>query len=154
MSPILREHDSTHREVWDMRRNTLVYHTKQVLFVALSTAFMAGCNFDLSEIFGSELQKISLSGPDIVSVGDTVRLTASGTVTGVVGLLFVDPIRDDRFGVSDPTVVMITPFNPPSGDTTSFASVNVKGLKVGTAQVTVTARGKSATHSVQVVPPT
>ena len=113
---------------------------------------MAGCNLDLAGAAGgpTELDKISLTGPSTVQVGDTIRLTASGSVTGLIGILVLDPIRDGSFSVSDSTIASIVPFNPPPGDTTSFASVRVKGLKVGNVQVTVRARGKSDTHSVAV----
>jgi hypothetical protein len=122
--------------------------------LALSTMLMAGCNLDLAGAAGGPtgLDKISLTGPSTVQVGDTIRLTASGSVTGLIGILVLDPIRDGIFSVSDSTIAAIVPFNPPPGDTTSFASVRVKGLKAGGVQVTVRARGKSDTHSIVVTP--
>jgi hypothetical protein len=120
----------------------------------VGTVLMTGCNLDFTGLAGGPtgLDKISLSGPSTVQVGDTIRLTASGSVTGFVGFLFLDPIRDGKFTVSDSTVAAIVPLIPPPGDTTSFASVRVEGLKSGSVQVTVRARGKSQTHSVEVTP--
>lgn len=119
-----------------------------------STAAVAGCNLDLAGVPGgpTQLGKISLTGPSTVQVGDTIRLTASGSVTGLIGFFLIDPIRDGKFTVSDSTIAAIVPFNPPPGDTTSFASVRVDGLKCGSIQVTVSTRGKSATHAIQVTP--
>jgi hypothetical protein len=121
---------------------------------ALATVLLAGCNLDLAGVAGGPtgLDKISLTGPSTMQVGDTIRLTASGSVTGPVGFLLIDPVRDGSFGVSDATIVAIVPFNPPPGDTISFASVRVEGLKSGRVQVTVRARGKSDTHSIDVTP--
>jgi hypothetical protein len=128
--------------------------TAAIGVVVLSTMLMAGCKLDFAAATGgaTELDRISLSGPSTVQVGDTIRLTASGSVTGLAGLLFLDPIRDGEFSVSDATIASILPFNPPPGDTTSLASVRVKGLKAGSVQVTVRARGKSDTHSIAVTP--
>ena len=139
-----------------MRRYPQLKWTNDVLVKAflVATVLMMGCNVDLTGLAGgpTELDKISLSGPSTVQVGDTIRLTASGSVTGFVGFLFLDPIRDGKFTVSDSTVAAIVPLIPPPGDTTSFSSVRVEGLKSGSVQVTVRARGKSQTHSVEVTP--
>lgn len=139
-----------------MYRHTSLDSTKAaaVGVLALATMLMAGCNLDFTGVAGGPtgLDKISLTGPSMVQVGDTIRLTASGSVTGLVGFLLIDPIRDGSFTVSDVTIAAIVPFNPPPGDTTSFASVRVEGLKSGRVQVTVSARGKSDTHSIDVTP--
>jgi len=141
-----------------MRHYSRVKSAKDVLIgvVLVGTAFMSGCNADLLGVssFETGLDKISLYGPSTVQVGDTVRLSASGSVTGIIGYLLIDRIPDGKFAVSDPTIAAILPFNPPPGDTTSFASVRVEGLKIGRVEVTVRARGKSATHSVEVTPAT
>lgn len=136
-----------------MRRYSQVQSTKFVLLVVLvGTVFVTGCNVDPLGVsaFETGLNKISLTGPSTVQVGDTIRLTASGSVTGLIGFLLVDRIADGKFAVSDPAIAAILPFNPPSSDTTSFASVRVEGLKIGKVEVTVRARGKSETHSVEV----
>src|SRR6266403_5648618 len=137
-----------------MRRYAHLKSTKDVLlglFLA-GTALLAACNLDLTGIAGGPtgLERISLTGPSTVQVGDTIRLSASGSPSGLIGFLFLDPIRDGKFTVSDATTAAIVPLIPPPGDTTSVASVRVQGLKVGSVQVTVSARGKSATHPVVV----
>ena len=121
-------------------------------FFLIATALITGCNLDLTGIAGGPtgLERISLTGPSTVQVGDTIRLSASGSPSGLIGFLFLDPIRDGKFTVSDATIAAIVPLIPPPGDTTSVASVRVQGLKVGSVQVTVSARGKSATHPVVV----
>ena len=128
------------------------FKSRVSVVVLIGTALFTGCKLDLAGVAGGPtgLGKISLMGPSTVQVGDTIRLTAYGDVTGIIGYLLIDRITDGRFTVSDPAIAAIVPFNPPSGDTTSFASVRVEGLKSGSVQVTVSARGKSATHPVQV----
>jgi hypothetical protein len=118
----------------------------------IGTALLAGCNLDVTGVGGGPtgLENISLTGPSTVQVGDTIRLSASGSPSGLIGFLFLDPIRDGKFTVSDATIAAIVPLIPPPGDTTSVASVRVQGLKIGSVQVTVSARGKSATHPVEV----
>ena len=129
-------------------------HAARVGALMLATTFLAGCNLGVLDLAGGNLQKVSLSGPSVVQVGDTIRLTASGSVDGLLGLMFLDRLLDARFTVSDPTVASISPFIPPKGDTTSFASVLVQGRKVGRVNVTVTDGSKSDTHPVDVVAPT
>ena len=125
----------------------------RVAAVTLATAFLGACDMSSLgiDIAGGGLEKISLSGPSVVQVGDTIRLTASGSVTGLIGLLFLDRILDARFTVSDPNIATIQAFIPPKGDTTSFASVLVRGEKVGRVDVKVSARSKSDMHPVDVV---
>jgi len=141
-----------------MRRYSQFKPTNDLLagVFLIGTVLVTGCNADLAGVSSLQtgLNKISLTGPSTVQVGDTVRLTASGSVTGLIGFLLIDPIRDGKFAVSDPTIAAILPFNPPPGDTTSFASVRVEGLKIGRVEVTVSARGKSESHSVEVTPAT
>ena len=124
-------------------------HIAGVVALILATAILSGCNLTGLD-FGGGLDKISLDGPSVVQVGDTIRLTASGSVSGLLGLLFLDRVLDARFKVSDPTVATIQPFIPPKTDTTSFSSVLVRGRKVGRVNVTVSARSKSGTHIVDV----
>ena len=139
-----------------MYRHTPLEWTRAVSAGVLAGAIvlMAACMPDFSRVAGGPtgLDKISLTGPSTVQVGDTIRLIASGSVTGIIGLLVIDPIRDGSFTVSDATIAAIVPFNPPAGDTTSFASVRLQGLKSGRVDVTVRARGKSDTHPVDVTP--
>ena len=118
----------------------------------IGTALISGCNLDLTGVAGGStgLISISLTGPSTVQVGDTIRLSASGSPNGLIGFLVLDPIRDGKFTVSDATIAAIIPLIPPPGDTTSVASVRVQGLKSGSVLVTVSARGKSATHPVEV----
>ena len=123
----------------------------RVIATMLGTAFLGACNLTGLDYAGGELEKVSLEGPSVVQVGDTIRLTAGGSVSGLVGLFAFDRLLDARFTVSDPTVATIQTFIPPEGDTTSFTTVLVRGRKVGRVDVTVSARSKSGTHPVDVV---
>jgi len=112
----------------------------------------ADCNFDLAPVSDEgRLTKISLYGPSQVQVGDTIRLSAEGSVSGLVGILFYDRILDGRFSASDTTIATILPFIPLPTDSTSVASVLVEGRKVGTVQIKVSARGITETHRVDVM---
>jgi len=134
-----------------MRRYSRFKWTVSGVFL-IGTALITGCNLDLTGVAGGPtgLDSISLTGPSTMQVGDTIRLSASGSPSGLIGFLLLDPIRDGKFTVSDATIAAIVPLIPPPGDTTSVASVRVQGLKIGSVQVTVSARGKSATHPVVV----
>ena len=128
------------------------HHTAKIGLVGLVTILCAACNFDLAPVSDEgRLTKISLYGPSQVQVGDTIRLSAEGSVSGLVGILFYDRILDGRFSASDTTIATILPFIPPPGDSTSVASVRVQGRKVGTVQIKVSARGLTETHRVDVV---
>ena len=124
----------------------------RISVLSLATALVGGCNMTGLD-FGGELQSISLSGPSVVQVGDTIRLTAAGSVSGLIGMLFLDRLLDARFTTSDATVATIQAFIPPATDTTSFSSVLVTGRKVGRAGITVRARSQSDTHFVDVIAP-
>ena len=114
---------------------------------------VVACKIDVSGLTDEgRLLSITLDGPSQVQVGDTIRLSAYGKVSGLVGLLFIDRLLDGKFTASDPNLVSIQPFYPPSTDTTSTSSVLVTGRTVGSVEVTVTARGKKGMHPVQVIP--
>ena len=120
--------------------------------LSLITVLCANCNFDLGPANDEgRLTKISLYGPSQVQVGDTIRLSAEGSVSGIVGILFYDRILDGRFSASDTTIATILPFIPPPTDSTSVASVLVEGRKIGTVQIKVSARGVTETHRVDVI---
>lgn len=98
------------------------------------------------------LVSINISGDSIVHVGDTVRLSTFGRVSGIIGLLTYDRVLDAVWTVSDPAVASVTPIKPPPGDSTSTAAVLVKGLRPGSVQVTATARRVRESVGVRVVP--
>jgi hypothetical protein len=120
--------------------------------LSLITILCAACDFNLGPASDEgRLTKIGLYGESQVQVGDTIRLSAEGSVSGIVGLLFYDRILDGRFSASDTTIATILPFIPPPSDSTSVASVLVEGRKVGTVQIKVSARGITGTHRVDVI---
>ena len=120
--------------------------------VALITGLLNGCNFDLGPLTDDgRLLSISLGGPSQVQVGDTITLTAMGSVSGLIGIFFYDRILDGKFSISDPATASIIPFYPPPGDSTSFTGVKVVGRKPGSVVVAVTARRVTGIHSVEVI---
>ena len=134
------------------RYRSISRRAAKIGLLSLLTILCADCKLDLAPLTDEgRLTAISLYGPSQVQVGDTVRLSAMGSVSGIIGLLAYDRILDGRFTASDTTIATILPFTPPPNDTTSFTSVRVEGRKVGTVQITVSARGISETHLVDVI---
>jgi hypothetical protein len=105
------------------------------------------------DIGGGHLVSISVAQSSVVEVGDTIRLTATGNLDGLLGMLSYDPILDARWSVSDPTVARLEPLPPPpKEDSFPKARTLIRGMQPGTVHVTATARGLSGEAIVRVFP--
>lgn len=115
---------------------------------------LTACGGNITEPFnfGGRLVSISIQGDSLVQSGDTVRLSAQGKLSGLIGSLAYDRVLDAVWTVSDPEVASIVPVKPLAGDTTSSSAVILTGLRQGTVQVTATARGVQGSASVRVLP--
>lgn len=114
---------------------------------------LGACKGDITSPFNfGQLVSIGISGDSVVTVGDTIRLSTRGKIDGIIGILASDRVLDAVWSVSNPTIVSVTPVHPPPGDSTSTASLLVRGVRAGSVQVTATARKVSGTTTVRVVP--
>ncbi len=121
---------------------------------SLTCALLLSACRPITNPFADEgrLTRIEINGDSVVQVGNTLRLSTYGRVSGVVGILTYDRVLDAAWSASDPTIVSITPIKPPAGDSTSTASLLVRGVRAGSVQITVSARGVHATAPVRVTP--
>lgn len=125
----------------------------RVAACAAAVLLSGACIDQITNPYADEgvLKSISVSGPDSVLVGDTIRLGARGTVGGLTGLFFFDRLLDAKWSVSDASLAQLTSILPPSGDSTSTTQALVRGLRAGTVQVTARARNISGVKTVRVV---
>lgn len=104
---------------------------------------------------GGRLQSITLSasGGPVVEVGDTIRLTAIGTVDGLVGLFHYAPILDAVWATTDPSVARLEALPaPPPDDPAPSARTLVRGIAPGTARVSASSGGVTGEVPVRVLP--
>jgi hypothetical protein len=116
---------------------------------------VAGCNMDLTGIqqtIGGYLTGIGVH-PDSATmhVGDTLRMSATGGVSGLIGMLGYDPLPDATWQSSNSAVARLEPVAPPPPDSYPAARVRLLAWRPGETQVTVSARGFSATARVIVI---
>jgi hypothetical protein len=114
---------------------------------------LSACKISTDIGIGGALNEITLSGPSFVAVGDTVRLSTWGRVSGIIGILAYDRVLDASWTVSDPSIATLVPTLPPKNDTTTTASAIVRGLGPGSVEITVSARGISGKTTMRVVQP-
>jgi hypothetical protein len=108
----------------------------------------------LDEVFSSNLKAIGVTSGAVVEVGDTVRLEASGSVSGLIGLFSYAPVLDAEWSVADPLVAkLITLPPPPPEDSFPRARILVQGLKPGTVAVSAQSHGIRGSADVRVVSP-
>lgn len=114
---------------------------------------LSACGEKITMPFTNEgrLLSIRVSGPGVVQVGDTIRLSTWGKVDGIIGIFTYDRVLDARWTVSDPTIASLAPVKLLPSDTTSGSAVIVRGLRTGSVQVTAAARGVSGSAAVNVV---
>lgn len=126
--------------------------------VAASALMISGClDFTgLNEVTdtvggGDGLVSITIYGDSVIAVGDSMRVTAGGTPSGVLGMFTYDRLLDAVWAPSDPRVASVEARLPPRGDSLSTTAALVRGLRPGTVQITAAARGKAGHLTVHVV---
>ncbi|MEA2762658.1 MAG: hypothetical protein QOD47_1942 [Gemmatimonadaceae bacterium] len=108
----------------------------------------------LSEVFSSELTAIGVTSGGVVEVGDTIRLDASGHVSGLIGIFSYAPVLDAVWSVSDPLIAkLITLPPPPPEDSFPRAQILVQGVHVGRATVSAQSHGIRGSADVRVISP-
>lgn len=106
----------------------------------------------LNEAFSSSLTSIGVTSGGIVEVGDTIRLNASGSVSGIIGIFSYAPILDAQWSVSDPLIARLELLPPPPAeDSFPQARVLVRGLKPGKATVSAQSQGIRGSAEVRVI---
>jgi hypothetical protein len=116
--------------------------------------FLTAC-VDLTglDIAGGHLTSISVEHGAIVEVGDTVRLSATGSVDGIIGIFSYDRLLDASWAISDPKIAQLQPLPlPPHQDSSTPTQTLVRGLRPGTVTVTASARGLSGKAPLRVIP--
>lgn len=121
--------------------------------LAVALGLGACIDFTGLDIAGGHLISIWVDQGGVVEVGDTLRLTASGNVDGLLGIWSYDPILDARWAVSDPAIAQVVPLPPPpKGDSFPTARTLIRGLRPGAVHVSATARGVRGEAIVRVFP--
>jgi hypothetical protein len=107
----------------------------------------------LDEVFSSNLTAIGVSS-GVVEVGDTIRLSATGSVSGLIGIFSYAPVLDAEWSVSDPRIAKLIPLPPPPPDDSfPHARILVQGVKPGTVSVSAQSHGIRGSADVRVVSP-
>jgi hypothetical protein len=107
----------------------------------------------LSEIYSSNLTAIRVTSGGVVEVGDTIRLEASGSVGGLIGIFSYAPVLDAEWSVSDPLVAkLMTLPPPPPEDSFPRARILVQGVQPGKVTVSAQSHGIRGSADVRVVP--
>lgn len=131
-------------------------HFLNALMIATTLAITACKVLDLSgleEVFSSNLTAIGVTSGGVVEVGDTVRLEASGSVSGLIGIFSYAPILDAEWSVSNPLVArLITLPPPPPEDSFARARVLVQGVQPGNVTVSAQSHGIRGSSDVRVIP--
>jgi hypothetical protein len=132
-----------------LRRVVLVFSS-----VALSGCLdMTGLG-ELSELISGKLIGISVTPSVSIVVGDTARLEATGQISGLMVILGAyDVLPDAEWNISNPTIARLEQVEPPAVDSYPGARIRLRGLRVGQATVSVSARGQTGTTEVIVLPP-
>lgn len=128
---------------------------RRVIPLGVALMLTACVDFTGLDIAGGHLTSISVDHGAIVEVGDTVRLSATGGVDGIIGLLAYDRLLDATWTISDPTIAQLqllpAPLPPPQDSSTPTRTL-VRGRRPGTVTVTASARGLSGAAPVRVIP--
>lgn len=122
--------------------------------LALFAVLTTGCHYEplgtSLDIAGGGLAGIDLRGDSLVVLGSFIRMEATGSVGGLLGMFYYDPLADAHWSTQDASIATVTP-NPVDGDKTRPAQATVGGVGLGTTYITVSTRGFSATQRVRVV---
>ena len=126
---------------------------RRIIPPAVALALTACADLTGLDFVGGHLTSISVDHGAIVEVGDTVRLSATGSVDGLIGLFSYDRLLDASWAISDPTIAQLQPLPPPPPEDSSTPTRTlVRGRRPGTVTVTATARGLSGEAPVRVIP--
>lgn len=126
---------------------------RRIIPPAVALALTACADLTGLDFVGGHLTSISVDHGAIVEVGDTVRLSATGSVDGLIGLFSYDRLLDASWAISDPTIAQLQLLPPPPPqDSTTPTRTLVRGRRPGTVTVTATARGLSGEAPVRVIP--
>jgi hypothetical protein len=128
---------------------------RRIIPLAVALVLTACADLTGLDFVGGHLTSISVEHGAIVEVGDTVRLSATGSVDGIIGLLSYDRLLDASWAISDPTIAqlqLLPPPPPPPEDSSTPTRTLVRGRRPGTVIVTATARGLSGEAPVRVIP--
>jgi hypothetical protein len=126
---------------------------RRIVPAAVALALTACADLTGLDFVGGHLTSISVDNGAIVEVGDTVRLSARGSVDGLLGLFSYDRLLDASWAISDPTIAQLQLLPPPPPeDSSTPARTLLRGRRPGTVTVTATARGLSGEAAVRVIP--
>jgi hypothetical protein len=127
---------------------------RRIIPLTVALALTACADLTGLDFVGGNLTSISVEHGAIVEVGDTVRLSATGSVDGIIGLLSYDRLLDASWAISDQTIAqlqLLPPPPPPPQDSSTPTRTLVRGRRPGTVTVTATARGLSGEAPVRVI---
>jgi hypothetical protein len=135
----------------------MLTHALRRLTLLVAVIFPFGCGdlTGLGDIFGGRLASVSVHADQgtVVEAGDTLRLTATGSVDGLQGLWNYAPILDAIWATSDPTVARVEALPPPPPqDSFPQARTLIRGVRPGTARVTASSGGITGEVTVRVIP--
>jgi hypothetical protein len=120
------------------------HRLSQIVALLIAAPGLGACDLmrpvDLTDIFGSPLLSISVAGDSDVVVGDTIRLKATGSVGGLIGLLSYDPLRDAKWSSSDTSIAMVIRPAPSPADTLA-SPILVRGIRPGRVVIEASTRG-------------
>ena len=132
-----------------------IYRLRYLVGLSATLGLTACTDLTGLDFAGGRLQSITVraSGPAVVEVGDTIRLTATGTVDGLLGLFNYAPILDAIWATSDPSVARLEALPPPPvDDPAPSARTLVRGVAPGTARVSASSSGVMGEVTVRVIP--
>jgi hypothetical protein len=126
---------------------------RRIIPPAVALALTACADLTGLDFVGGHLTSISVDNGAIVEVGDTVRLSARGSVDGLLGLFSYDRLLDASWAISDPTIAQLQLLPPPPPeDSSTTTRTLVRGRRPGTVTVTASARGLRGEAPVRVIP--
>src|SRR5690349_8051660 len=124
--------------------------------LALAALLGSTACFDLSNpmdpVVGGGLREIRVESDGFVEVGDTMVVSATGWLDGLIGMFSYAPILDARWSITPASVARLEPLGPPPADSFQQARTLVRGVSPGAAVVTATSSGKSGSTTVHVIP--
>ena len=116
--------------------------------LTLPLVLVLGSACDIGAIFPPRrLVLIDVAGDTTVAVGDTIRLTATGTRDLIAST--PDPLLDARWQSMDSRIASVVLLPRTAADSLASPAL-VRGVQPGRVMIQVSARGITATHVVNV----